>query len=488
MRRTITALALIGTLAMTAGCGDDEPSAEAATTVASATAATDAGTTTAADPSGTPATDPTAAAFPVTITHKFGDITIDAAPERVVSIGFTDQDWLLALGVTPIAVRDWYGEQPYATWPWAQDELGDAEPTVLASTELNFEEIAALQPDLIVGVSAGITDADYETLSKIAPTLAQPGEYIDYGTPWDVATTLIGEAVGKRAEAAAIIEHVESLYADARAEHPEFEGASASVAFYFDDMPGAYSSQDSRSRVISDLGFVIPPEFDELAGDAFFFSISNEEISVLDTDVLVWIVSDAAGIDTVRDIALRPTLRAYAEGRELITSVELAGAFSFASPLSIEYALEQLVPELALAVDGDPATPVPSAAAIGVTEAAAPSSVDDDAQAAADAWSAVFDSTVAFDDKAEHLEDAASLQATVESYATAGSAMGGISLEPTDVVIEGDTATVTYDVLFGGTAAYTAQSGTLTRIDGVWTVAKDEFCSFMASARNPCPA
>ena len=36
------------------------------------------------------------------------------------------------------------------------------------------------------------------------------------------------------------------------------------------------------------------------------------------------------------------------------------------------------------------------------------------------------------------------------------------------------TATVTYDVLFGGTAAYTAQSGTLTRIDGVWTVAKDE--------------
>jgi iron complex transport system substrate-binding protein len=427
------------------------------------------------------------AAFPVTITHKFGDITIDAPPVRVVSIGFVDQDWLLALGVTPIAVRDWYGDQPYATWPWAQDELGGAQPTVLASTDLNFEEIAALQPDLIVGVSAGVTEADYETLSKIAPTLAQPGEYVDYGTPWDVATTLIGEAVGKSAEAAAIIEHVESLYADARAEHPEFEGASAAVAFYFEDMPGAYSSQDSRSRLVSELGFTIPPEFDELAGDAFFFSISNEEISVLDTDVLVWIVSDAAGIDPIRDIAVRPTLRAYAEGRELLTSAELAGAFSFGSPLSIEYALEQLVPELALAVDGDPATPVPSAAAIGVADAA-PSTLDDDAQAAADAWSAVFDSTFAFDDKAEHLEDAAALQATVESYAAAGSAMGGISLDPTDVVIEGDSATVTYDVLFGGTAAYTAQTGTLTRIDGVWTVAKAEFCSFMASARNPCPA
>ncbi len=34
-------------------------------------------------------------------------------------------------------------------------------------------------------------------------------------------------------------------------------------------------------------------------------------------------------------------------------------------------------------------------------------------QAAADAWAAVFDSTVAFDDKARDLEDAARLQATV---------------------------------------------------------------------------
>ena len=67
---------------------------------------------------------------------------------------------------------------------------------MLASTELNFEQIAALDPDLIVGVSSGMTDADYDTLSQIAPTLAQPGDYIDYGMPWDVATELIGAATG----------------------------------------------------------------------------------------------------------------------------------------------------------------------------------------------------------------------------------------------------------------------------------------------------
>ena len=45
----------------------------------------------------------------------------------MVSVGFSDQDTLLALGVVPVGIRDWYGDQPNAVWPWATDELGDAE-------------------------------------------------------------------------------------------------------------------------------------------------------------------------------------------------------------------------------------------------------------------------------------------------------------------------------------------------------------------------
>src|SRR5690606_11386452 len=93
--------------------------------------------------------------FPVTVEHAFGATTIEAEPQRVVSIGFAEHDNILALGVTPVAVRDWYGNQPFATWPWAQDELGDAEPEVLPSAELNFEQIATLDPDVIIGVNSG---------------------------------------------------------------------------------------------------------------------------------------------------------------------------------------------------------------------------------------------------------------------------------------------------------------------------------------------
>ena len=90
---------------------------------------------TATDSSGPAATEavPTdaAAAFPVTVTHALGSTTIESEPQRVVTVGVTEQDTVLAVGVTPVGVTDWYGDQPYATWPWAQDELGDAQPEVL---------------------------------------------------------------------------------------------------------------------------------------------------------------------------------------------------------------------------------------------------------------------------------------------------------------------------------------------------------------------
>ena len=56
------------------------------------------------------------------------------------------------------------------------------------------------------------------------------------------------------------------------------------------------------------------------------------------------------------------------------------------------------------------------------------------------------------------------------------------------LVDRGETATVTYDVMFGESAAYTALTGEITNVDGTWTVSRSEFCSFMASARNACPA
>ena len=67
----------------------------------------------------------------VTVKHMFGETKIPAPPKRVVSAGFTEQDDLLAVGVVPIAVTNWWGDQPFGVWPWALPKLGGAQPEVL---------------------------------------------------------------------------------------------------------------------------------------------------------------------------------------------------------------------------------------------------------------------------------------------------------------------------------------------------------------------
>ena len=294
-----------------------------------------------------------------TIEHKYGSTEVRGVPERLVSVGYNDQDPILALGVTPVAVRDWFGDQPNAIWPWAQDELGDADPEVLPSAELNFEQIAALEPDLIIGVFSGITEDEYETLSEIAPTVAQPDGYVDYGVPWQEQTSIIGRALGREERAESLIADVEARFAEAREAHPEFDGATGAVALLDEGgVYNAYGPEDLRGRFMAALGFELPPEIAEMAGEAFFAQISEERLDLLDTDVLIWIVNSQEAADALRENPIYQQLDVAREGRDIFLDVNapLAGALSFSTVLSLPFALDGLVPQLAAAVDGDPET------------------------------------------------------------------------------------------------------------------------------------
>lgn len=301
------------------------------------------------------------AAFPVTIEHKYGSTTLTEKPERIVLVGLTEQDAMLALGEVPVATREWYGERPGAIFEWAQEKLGDAPlPEVLPAVELNFEQIAALQPDVIVGLYSGLTPEEYETLVKIAPTVAQPAEYVDYGIPWQELTRTIGQIVGKSADAEALIAEVEAQFAEAREQHPQFANASGVVAstWGFPDTYYAYHSQDPRNRLLTSLGFVIPAEVDEMAEDTFGASISRERLDIVDVDALVWITFSDEENETIKNDALYKNLTARQEERDIFISETdpVYDALNFNTVLSLPFTLEHLVPRLAAAVDGDPAT------------------------------------------------------------------------------------------------------------------------------------
>lgn len=345
-RRTfLTGLSAFALAPALAACGDD------------------AGSTPGAQPSAGNAAEE--GALPVTIKHKFGSTTITKAPERIVCVGLVEQDALLALGLVPVAVTKWFGEAAGQIFPWATAALGKSPlPTVLEDKDgVQFEKVAGLKPDLIIGQYAGLKQKDYDLLSKIAPTVAQPAGYVDFGVPWQESTRTIGQAVGRPAATKKLLDDVNAKIAKAAADHPEFAKASAIVATTYEGI-FVYGPEDPRSRLMKDLGFAFPPALTKVGGDEFGASISPEKVGLLDVDCVVWINDEPA--TTKATGGLWAKTKAAKEGRGAFIA-ETDGAFyvahSMLTPLSIPYMLERYVPMLAAAVDGDPSTKVPKAVA-----------------------------------------------------------------------------------------------------------------------------
>lgn len=308
---------------------------------------------------------PEEGAFPATVSHKYGETTIESAPQRVVSVGLLEQDALMALGVVPVGITYWFGDEDLqGVYPWAQDYLGDADlPTVLHDTDgVEFEKIAGLAPDLIIAQYGGLTQQDYDKLSALAPVVAQPGEYADFGVPWDEATLTIGTAIGRPAAAQELVDSVKQRIADEAAAHPEFEGQTAAVITPYDGL-FLYGPEDPRSRMLVDLGFDLPTLITEADDSEFGVSVSSERTTDLDDiGVAVWL--DLETDKQVEGLFERTT--AHDEGRWFDIS-EADGSYyvghSFVTPLSIPYVLDTYVPQLAAAADGDPATEPPAAPA-----------------------------------------------------------------------------------------------------------------------------
>ncbi|MFC1413623.1 iron-siderophore ABC transporter substrate-binding protein [Streptacidiphilus sp. N1-12] len=325
----------------------------------SSSTATGAG---AGSPSGS-ASGAAPSAFPVTLVNKFGSTTVSAAPKRIVTVGLTDQDAVLALGQVPVGTTEWLGGYKGAIGPWATDKLGGATPpTVLTDpgTGPQVEKIAALHPDLILALYAGLTKDQYQNLSKIAPVVAAPEGYNDYGIPWQQQTELIGQALGKADQAKQLVAGVTADFTAAAKAHPEFARATAVMATPYQGI-FVYGSQDARSRVLTSLGFKLPANLDKVIGDQFGNNISEERTDLLDADAIVWIVGNPAKDEaTLHANKLYGDLNVVKQGREVFVkdSSDFGNAVSFVSVLSLPYTLDRLVPQLAEAVDGNPATPV----------------------------------------------------------------------------------------------------------------------------------
>ena len=186
----------------------------------------------------------------------------------------------------PVGVGDFLGGYDWRERPWAQEALGGAKPKVVGGQQINFEAVAAQRPDLIIAINAGLKQADYEQLARIAPTVAQSGDYIDFGMPWDEQTMLVGRALGREDRAARSSPTSRRSSRGSARSTPSSRARRAILAYGGPDGYGAYATGDTRSRFLTDLGFELPERVDELAGDSFFTEFSQEQFRLIDQELV----------------------------------------------------------------------------------------------------------------------------------------------------------------------------------------------------------
>ena len=289
---------------------------------------------------------PPASAFPVQVTHALGSTTIPEQPKRIVVVGFTDHEVLLALGIEPVGAMDWFGQGTYGKWSWERKAWGGKPAAIVSSKsyEIDFERVAAQRPDLILGVYADLKRPDYDKLSKIAPTVAQ-AKGVAYTTPWRDMTRAIAKSVGRSADGDKLIADVDARFAAFRKEHPELAGEEALIVDA-GTAPKSYypfTSTDPRGQFLTALGYKGSAAIDKLAGKTFGAEIAKERVDLLDVDRLFLLIDPQAQKRLDADVLFN-RLAVAREGRvtalPYYTSTQLGAAIAFSSVLSLPYALD----------------------------------------------------------------------------------------------------------------------------------------------------
>lgn len=280
-----------------AGCGDSD-STPTSTSLPLSTSTTDAG----------PGGD-----FPVVIPASNGEITIDARPERVVSMSATHTEMLYAIGAaSQIAATDLTSNFPA--------EANDT-PKV-DSFNFNVEEVAALDPDLVIlafdfaGEVAALETAGIPTL------LFPPPPTVDGALD---QLRLLGQAVGEAERAAELAATMEADIAEAVAAAPALD-VTPDIFYEVDNTLYSANSETLVGDLFTRFGLVNIADAAPDEAGAGFPQLSEEFVVDADPDIIF--LGDASFGESAETVAARPgwdQITAVQEGNIVELDGDIAG-------------------------------------------------------------------------------------------------------------------------------------------------------------------
>lgn len=302
---------------------------------------------------GNPASDD---AFPVTVEHVYGETTITEKPERVATVAWANHEVPLALGIVPVGMSkaSWGDDDDNGVLPWVEeklDELGAETPVLFDETDgIDYEAVADTEPDVILAAYSGLTQEEYDTLSKIAPVIAYPT--VAWGTSVNDMIEMDSKALGLEKEGKALIEQLD---ADAqKALEANSVLKDKKVLFSYIDptdlsQVGYYTAVDTRPGYLHGLGLPFPSIVEENKdSDQFYLTVSAEEAQKFDDVDLFITYGDETIIPLLQADPLLSKIPAIAEGRiAVLPDATPIAASANPSPLSIPWSLSDYLALLA---------------------------------------------------------------------------------------------------------------------------------------------
>ena len=295
-------------------------------------------------------------AFPITIEHALGTTIITEKPERVATVAWANHEVPLALGIVPVGfARANFGDDDGdGLLPWVAEklaELGADTPVLFDEGDgIDFEAVAATQPDVILAAYSGLSQADYDTLSQIAPVIAFPDA--PWSTDWRGMIRLNSAGLGLSAEGEALIASIEAEIATAVAGHPELKDKAALFATHLNasDLSAInfYTTNDTRVKFFADLGMASPQSVVEAtAPGKYSGSVSAERIDTFDDVDIIVTYGDQQLLDALKANPLLARMPAVANGALVILGGNPVGTAANPTPLSISWVLDDYLTLLA---------------------------------------------------------------------------------------------------------------------------------------------
>ncbi|MDN4495418.1 ABC transporter substrate-binding protein [Ureibacillus aquaedulcis] len=182
-----------------------------------------------------------------TVEHAMGSTDLPATPEKIVILTNEGTEALLALGIKPVgAVSSWSGE------PWYDhiaDQMEGVE-VVGQETAIDLEAIAKLKPDLIIGNKVR-QEADYENLSKIAPTV-----FAETLTgQWKDNFSLYAKAVNEAEKGEEVLANYDAKVQETKTALGDVTNQSVSVVRFLTGTSRIYYTDSFSGVILKELGF-----------------------------------------------------------------------------------------------------------------------------------------------------------------------------------------------------------------------------------------